>query len=648
MAIQVQIRRDTAANWTSNNPTLAQGEWGYETDTTKLKIGDGSTAWTSLGYHEGDHANLSNLDYASAGHTGFEPTLPLTTRGDILYRNASNTTARLGVGAANQVLTSDGTDISWEDPTGGGGTREEIVASGGSSAVNSAITTINSAGGGTVRLDGMIDMDGDITMLSNVKLRGYGPGTGLRNNTASAYAINFVGSTPTYYNIASPSTNAVTCDTVGEAANFSKGDFIIAKTQVTYTQVSSGIAIDDGNAGTGVVPTSESMVNIYHSASAQAAPISGAVEYAGIENMDLLNTSSGTLTVNIQYAHHIMLEKCVLDESQISIDESGYIRILNCQFKNTDDTSFAEYISLDDMITKLFIHACSFTGGDYSVKWTTADSAISTFYFTENFDTTRYGCYLKGTYTTRRCMLTESSISNNRFHNNIGPDGLAGSIALTVDALCFYCTFSDNIFYNSTANFLNANTLHYYGYCNIENNHFDYATYVYGMVSCVFANNTIQGGVCYLYYGPQYCVISNNRCSSHMYIYDNDARAVSENTICNNVIAGGLQCTGDSTRVLYRNKIVGNSIGSILYLVDDLTDNIIVGNTIGSNVTITNSASDTADRNVFALNNVNGSVTWTEDNQDYNVIIGNATNGSITDLTAGGGTGNIQADNTEY
>ena len=46
----IQIRRDTAANWTSADSTLAQGEFGYETDTGKLKIGDGSTEWTSLGY----------------------------------------------------------------------------------------------------------------------------------------------------------------------------------------------------------------------------------------------------------------------------------------------------------------------------------------------------------------------------------------------------------------------------------------------------------------------------------------------------------------------------------------------------------------------------------------------------------------------
>jgi hypothetical protein len=46
---------------------------------------------------------------------------PMTTRGDIIYKNSSNTTTRLPAGTNGQVLTSDGTDISWEDATGGTG-----------------------------------------------------------------------------------------------------------------------------------------------------------------------------------------------------------------------------------------------------------------------------------------------------------------------------------------------------------------------------------------------------------------------------------------------------------------------------------------------------------------------------------------------
>ena len=47
---QIQIRRGTAAQWTSTNPTLAAGELGLETDTLLMKAGNGSTAWTSLAY----------------------------------------------------------------------------------------------------------------------------------------------------------------------------------------------------------------------------------------------------------------------------------------------------------------------------------------------------------------------------------------------------------------------------------------------------------------------------------------------------------------------------------------------------------------------------------------------------------------------
>ena len=52
MSTQIQFRRDLSANWTSNNPTLAQGEVGLETDTNSYKVGDGATAWTSLAYHQ--------------------------------------------------------------------------------------------------------------------------------------------------------------------------------------------------------------------------------------------------------------------------------------------------------------------------------------------------------------------------------------------------------------------------------------------------------------------------------------------------------------------------------------------------------------------------------------------------------------------
>jgi hypothetical protein len=47
---RIQIRRDTASNWTTANTILTEGELGYETDTRKAKIGNGTSAWNSLPY----------------------------------------------------------------------------------------------------------------------------------------------------------------------------------------------------------------------------------------------------------------------------------------------------------------------------------------------------------------------------------------------------------------------------------------------------------------------------------------------------------------------------------------------------------------------------------------------------------------------
>ena len=50
MATRMQQRRGTAAQWTAANPTLAAGEIGFETDTNKFKMGNGSSTWTALTY----------------------------------------------------------------------------------------------------------------------------------------------------------------------------------------------------------------------------------------------------------------------------------------------------------------------------------------------------------------------------------------------------------------------------------------------------------------------------------------------------------------------------------------------------------------------------------------------------------------------
>ena len=48
MAVQIQLRRGTASQWTSANPILAEGEMGVELDTGKWKFGNGTGTWSIL------------------------------------------------------------------------------------------------------------------------------------------------------------------------------------------------------------------------------------------------------------------------------------------------------------------------------------------------------------------------------------------------------------------------------------------------------------------------------------------------------------------------------------------------------------------------------------------------------------------------
>jgi len=65
MATRMQQRRGTAQQWTDANPILAAGEIGFETDTGKFKMGNGSSAWSALSYF----TDSSDFDTTSINNT---------------------------------------------------------------------------------------------------------------------------------------------------------------------------------------------------------------------------------------------------------------------------------------------------------------------------------------------------------------------------------------------------------------------------------------------------------------------------------------------------------------------------------------------------------------------------------------------------
>lgn len=185
----IQTRRGTAADWTSANPTLAAGEPGFETDTYKIKIGDGSTAWNSLAYFAAGSGTVTSVTAGDTsiviGGTADDPTVetatldviaadhpPATdwsnnskkitdvddptlaqdaatknyvdgavggsvatdaiwdTKGDLAVATAADTASKLAVGSDGDVLTADSgetTGMKWDTPAAGGTTEYDYV-----------------------------------------------------------------------------------------------------------------------------------------------------------------------------------------------------------------------------------------------------------------------------------------------------------------------------------------------------------------------------------------------------------------------------------------------------------------------------------------------------------------------------------------
>jgi hypothetical protein len=107
----IQLRRGTASQWTSANTVLTSGEVGFETDTRRIKIGDGTTEWNSLSYFNSvqtnartssytlvlsDNERLVEINNASANNLtvplNSSVAFPIGTKIDILQTGAGQTT----------------------------------------------------------------------------------------------------------------------------------------------------------------------------------------------------------------------------------------------------------------------------------------------------------------------------------------------------------------------------------------------------------------------------------------------------------------------------------------------------------------------------------------------------------------------------
>ena len=203
--VQMQQRRDTAANWTSADPTLLAGELGYESDTGKLKIGDGSTAWSSLAYEPGFSLSaypLATSDIADDAITGDK------LANDITIANDLTVTGDLTVNGTTTTINS--TTLQVDDKNielGTVGTPTDVTADGGGITLKGTTDHtilwtdstdswdfsehVNIASGKEFRIDGtkVLDATGLGSSVVSSSLTSVGTiATGVWNGTAIATA----------------------------------------------------------------------------------------------------------------------------------------------------------------------------------------------------------------------------------------------------------------------------------------------------------------------------------------------------------------------------------------------------------------------------------------------------------------------------
>ena len=111
----IKLRRDTAANWLAANPVLALAEPGLETDTNKIKYGDGSTSWAGLPYASGVVFEAVNYPTGTSGDT--KGTLAYNTLTNQMYL-ATDTYVQATTTTSTYTLTASQTVLNSQDIRG--------------------------------------------------------------------------------------------------------------------------------------------------------------------------------------------------------------------------------------------------------------------------------------------------------------------------------------------------------------------------------------------------------------------------------------------------------------------------------------------------------------------------------------------------
>lgn len=280
MSMEIRLRRGLAAQWTSANTVLGPGEAGYETDTRKLKIGDGSTAWNSLPYF------IGNLPGGSLNDLG-DVTITDAANGDFLRWNGTawvNDAVNLGTDTIGNYVVdiASGTGVTVSHTPGEASTASISIgqAVGTSSSVTFAAVTApligNADTASQLATSRVIALSGDVT--GSVSFNGSSSVDIATTIQPNSVALG-TDTTGNYVNNVVSGTGVTVTHTPGEgsSASIAIGQDVSTSSSVTFAAVTAPLV---GNANTASTLQNARTISL-------SGDVSGSVSFNGGSDVDI-------------------------------------------------------------------------------------------------------------------------------------------------------------------------------------------------------------------------------------------------------------------------------------------------------------------------------------------------------------------------
>lgn len=234
---QVLTSNGTTASWqdASNAVDSVNGQTGVVVlDSDDISEGSSNLYDKTVAFTGGTNVTIGGT-YPNFSITDNSQADVITTRGDVVIGNTSGVAARLGIGTSGQVLTSDGTDVSWEDAAG----SDPITTKGD--------VIVGDSGGSSVRLAVGTDdyvLTADSTAANGVAWKAAGAGGGGIGEFNGTESLTVTGTNAIGVGIATASGNYSIA--IGGLSNSASTTGAIAIGADTSVAGNDGIAIGGG------------------------------------------------------------------------------------------------------------------------------------------------------------------------------------------------------------------------------------------------------------------------------------------------------------------------------------------------------------------------------------------------------------------